>query len=115
MFNAIEVHCGEPMRVVTSGIPTMPGNCVYEQSNWLRDNDDQFRMLMLKEPRGYPPLRCNLVVPAKHPDAAAGYIIMEQVEYPMMSGYNTIAVATALLETDMLSLLQSLIWKPQLV
>jgi proline racemase len=41
-------------------------------------------------------------VPAKHPDAAAGYIIMEQVEYPVMSGGNTIAVATALLETGML-------------
>jgi len=41
-------------------------------------------------------------VPAKHPDAAAGYIIMEQVEYPVMSGGNTIAVATVLLETGMI-------------
>ena len=41
-------------------------------------------------------------MPAKHPDAAAGYIIMEQVEYPVMSGGNTIAVATVLLETGMI-------------
>ena len=39
-----------------------------------------------------PPLCCNLVVPPKHPDADAGFIIMEQVEYPMMSDGNTIAV-----------------------
>lgn len=106
MFNAIETHCGEPMRVVTSGIPTIPGESVYEQSNWLRDNDDQFRKLMLREPRGYPPLCCNLIVPAKDPRAAAGYIIMEQTEYPMMSGGNTISVATALLETGMIPMVE---------
>ncbi len=57
---------------------------------------------MLREPRGYPPLCCNLIVPAKDPRAKAGYIIMEQTEYPMMSGGNTISVATVLLETGMI-------------
>ncbi len=102
MFDAVETHCGEPMRVVTSGIPTIPGNSVYEQALWLEKNDDQLRRLMLREPRGYPPLCCNLIVPAKDPRAKAGYIIMEQTEYPMMSGGNTISVATALLETGMI-------------
>jgi proline racemase len=102
MFNAVETHCGEPMRVVTGGLPKIPGNSVYEQALWLEKNDDQIRKLMLREPRGYPPLCCNLIVPPKHPDAEMGYIIMEQIEYPMMSGGNTISVATALLETGMI-------------
>lgn len=101
-FDAIEMHAGLPMRVITTGVPTIPGKSVYEQALWLEENDDQIRKLMLREPRGYPPICCNLIVPAKHPDAAAGYIIMEQVEYPMMSGGNTICVATALLETGMI-------------
>lgn len=102
MIQAVETHSGEPMRVITGGVPNIPGNTVYEQMKWLEHNDDQVRMLMLREPRGYPPLCCNLIVPPKHPDAAAGYIIMEQVEYPVMSGGNTIAVATVLLETGMI-------------
>ncbi|WP_432535124.1 proline racemase family protein [Kineococcus arenarius] len=102
MIHAVETHSGEPMRVITGGVPHIPGDTVYEQMRWLEANDDQLRQLMLREPRGYPPLCCNLVVPAKHPDAAAGYIIMEQVEYPVMSGGNTIAVATVLLETGMI-------------
>ncbi|EGO65583.1 proline racemase family protein [Acetonema longum] len=102
IFHAVETHSGEPMRVVTGGVPNIPGNTVYEQMKWLEKNDDQVRMLMLREPRGYPPLCCNLIVPPKHPDAAAGYIIMEQVEYPVMSGGNTISVATVLLETGMI-------------
>lgn len=39
MFQAIETHSGEPMRVVTSGIPTIPGNSVYEQMVYLREHD----------------------------------------------------------------------------
>ena len=101
-FNAVDTHSGEPMRVITGGVPHIPGNTVYEQMRWLEENDDQIRKLMLREPRGYPPACCNLIVPPKHPDAAAGYIIMEQVEYPVMSGGNTISVATVLLETGMI-------------
>lgn len=102
MIHVVDTHSGEPMRVITGGIPNIPGDTVYEQMVWLRENDDQIRNLMLREPRGYPPLCCNLIVPPKHPKADAGYIIMEQVEYPVMSGGNTIAVATVLLETGML-------------
>lgn len=90
------------MRVITGGVPHIPGDSVFEQMEWLKRNDDQVRMLMLREPRGYPPVCCNLIVPAKNPSAAAGYIIMEQTEYPLMSGGNTISVATVLLETGMI-------------
>ncbi|MDC7291024.1 proline racemase family protein [Blautia schinkii] len=101
-FDSVECHEGEPMRVVTSGIPSIPGNTVYEKCKWLEKNDDQLRLLMLREPRGIPATCCNLIVNTNREDCKAGYIIMEQVEYPMMSGGNTIAVATALLETGMI-------------
>lgn len=104
MIHSIETHSGEPMRVIVGGVPHIPGDSVYEQMKWLEENDDSLRKLMLREPRGYPPLCCNLIVPPKHPDAAAGFIIMEQIEYPMMSGGNTIAVATVLLETGMVAM-----------
>ncbi|SJM67802.1 proline racemase family protein [Gulosibacter sp. 10] len=102
MIHAVDTHSGEPMRVITGGVPHIPGDSVYEQMRWLEQHDDGLRKLMLREPRGFPPLCCNLVVPPKHPDADAGFIIMEQVEYPVMSGGNTISVATVLLETGML-------------
>ncbi|GAB3182596.1 proline racemase family protein [Nesterenkonia halophila] len=104
LFHCVETHSGEPMRVITGGLPDVPGSTVYEQAQWLERHADGIRKLMLREPRGYPPLCCNLIVPAKHPDAAAGFIVMEQTEYPMMSGGNTIAVATVLLETGILTM-----------
>ena len=102
IFTTVETHSGEPMRVITGGVPHIPGTTVYEQMKWLEKNDDQIHMLMCREPRGYPPMCVNLLVPPKHPEADAGFIIMEQVEYPVMSGGNTISVATVLLETGMI-------------
>ena len=102
VLNVVETHDGEPMRVVTGGVPHIPGNSVYEMEEYLRTHDDSLRKFLLREPRGYPPLCCNILVPPKHPDAAAGFIIMEQTEYPMMSGGNVISVATVLLETGII-------------
>jgi proline racemase len=102
MIQAIDTHAGTPMRVITGGVPHIPGNSVYEKMKWLEANDDQLRKLMLREPRGYPAHCCNLLVPPNHPEADAGYIIMEQIEYPVMSGGNTISVVTVLLEMGIL-------------
>ncbi|SDO56562.1 proline racemase family protein [Desulforhopalus singaporensis] len=101
-ITAVDTHAGEPMRVITGGVIDVPGNTVFEKMKWLQKEDDQLRRMMMREPRGYPPLCCNLVVPSSHPEADAGFIIMEQHEYPGMSGGNAIAVATVLLETGML-------------
>lgn len=101
-LHAVDTHAGTPMRVVTGGIPHIPGATVYEKMKWLEQNDDGLRKLLLREPRGYPAHCCNIIVPPTHPEADAGYIIMEQIEYPVMSGGNTISVVTVLLEMGML-------------
>lgn len=108
VINVVETHDGEPMRVVTGGVGHIPGNSVYEMEEYLRLHDDSLRKFLLREPRGYPPLCCNILVPPKHPDAAAGFIIMEQTEYPMMSGGNVISVATVLLETGIIPMKEGL-------
>jgi len=68
----------------------------------LEEHADWLRKLMLREPRGYPALCCNVILPPTDPKADAGFVIMEQTEYPAMSGSNTICVTTVLLETGML-------------
>jgi proline racemase len=103
MITAVDLHaCGEPGRVITGGVLDVPGKTMFEKRQHFEAYHDDIRKRMLREPRGYPAANCNLLLPPTHPDAQAGYIIMEQVEYPPMSGTNTICVATTLLETGML-------------
>ena len=104
-IQAVDAHaCGEPGRVIVGGVSDVPGDTMFAKMEHLRDHGDNLRKLMLREPRGYPAANCNLILPPTHPDADAGYIIMEQTEYPGMSGTNTICVATVLLETGMVEM-----------
>src|ERR687889_586069 len=103
MLQAVDAHAaGEPGRVIVGGVLDVPGASMFEKMEHLRDHGDELRRLMLREPRGYPVLCCNVILPPTHPEAQAGYVIMEQVEYPGMSGTNTMCVVTVLLETGML-------------
>src|SRR6476661_2772196 len=89
---------GEVGNVVVGGVDPPAGATVREQMETLRA-DDRLRRFLLREPRGSVATHANLIVPATRDDCAFGFIIMEPTEYPLMSGSNTICVATVLLET----------------
>jgi proline racemase len=104
MITAVDAHaCGEPGRVITGGVLDVPGATMFEKKVYLETHADHIRLRMLREPRGYPAANCNLILPPTHPEADAGFVIMEQVEYPPMSGTNTICVVTVLIETGMIA------------
>ena len=103
VIHAVDAHAGgEPGRVIVGGVLDVPGDTMYAKMVYLQTHADDLRQRMLREPRGYPAANCNLLLPPTHPEADAGFVIMEQVEYPGMSGSNTICVTTVLLETGML-------------
>jgi proline racemase len=103
MVTAVDAHAGgEPGRVIVGGVLDVPGASMFEKRLYLEQHADDLRKRMLREPRGYPGLCCNLILPPTRPEADAGFVIMEQTDYPPMSGSNTICVTTVLLETGML-------------
>ena len=98
------VHChaeGEVGDVIVSGIEPPPGNSVLEQSRFIA-TDQTLRRYVLNEPRGGVFRHVNLLVPATHPDAQMGFIIMEPADTPPMSGSNSICVSTVLLESGLI-------------
>lgn len=95
----MDTHAGgDVSRIVTGGIDPLPGDTVRAQMEYLRDDADGLRRLLLEEPHGIPEMSVDLLVPPTDPRAAAGYIIMEVMGYPIYSGSNTICTATAVLE-----------------
>lgn len=98
-FKMMDTHAGgDVSRIVLGGIDALPGATVRDQMHYLRDDADGLRKLLLFEPYGVPEMSVDLIVPATDPEAAAGYIIMEVMGYPIYSGSNTICTATAVLE-----------------
>lgn len=95
-----DVHVGGDVhQIVLGGIGSIPGQTILEQRDFLRDRADDLRRIVLNEPRGgHPSHFADLVLPAKDPSAAAGFVIMEYLGYPLFSGSNTMATAIALVE-----------------
>jgi proline racemase len=97
-ITVVDAHAGgEPGRVIVGGVHDVPGATMLEKRDHLWREADRLRRLVLREPRGYPATCANLVLPPTRPDADAGFVIMEQAEYPAMSGSNTICTATVLI------------------
>ncbi|SIO29418.1 trans-3-hydroxy-L-proline dehydratase [Vannielia litorea] len=102
VIHTVSAHAeGEVGDVITGGVAPPPGKTLWEQSRWIA-TDGRLRNLMLNEPRGGVFRHVNLLVPPKHPEADAAFIIMEPEDTPPMSGSNAICVATVLLDTGIL-------------
>ncbi|WP_062014540.1 proline racemase family protein [Aureimonas sp. AU4] len=97
-IHVISAHAeGEVGDVIVGGVAPPPGDTLWAQSRWIA-KDDTLRRFVLNEPRGGIFRHVNLLVPPKHPEADAAFIIMEPEDTPPMSGSNSICVATVLLD-----------------
>ena len=106
VIHTVSCHAeGEVGDVIVGGVAPPPGETLWEQSRWIA-RDNRLRNFMLNEPRGGVFRHVNLLVPPKHPDAAMGWIIMEPIHTPPMSGSNSICVATVLLETGLVPMVE---------
>lgn len=106
VIHTVSAHAeGEVGDVIVGGVAPPPGETLWEQSRWIAA-DGTLRNLMLNEPRGGVFRHVNLLVPPRHPEADAGFIIMEPEDTPPMSGSNSICVATVLLDTGILPMVE---------
>lgn len=101
----VEAHCeGDTGRVVTGGLPRIPGRNPAEQLEHLNEVDDKLRRFLVFEPRGASNMSTNILVPKTLPEADAAFIILQADRAHAMSGSNCICVATVLLETGMVEM-----------
>src|ERR1700755_3449532 len=109
MGTARVIHCvdthaeGEPSRIVVGGVLDVPGDTMLDKMHAL-EADDTLRRLLIFAPRGSAPLSADVILPSPHPDADAGFVIMESSSYEGMSGTNTINTALVLLGTGMVEM-----------
>jgi trans-L-3-hydroxyproline dehydratase len=105
-IHIINCHAeGEVGDVIVGGVAPPPGNTIWEQSRFIA-RDGKLRNFVLNEPRGGVFRHVNLLVPPKDPKAHAAFIIMEPEDTPPMSGSNCICVATVLLDTGIIPMVE---------
>jgi len=98
-ISTVEVHTGgEPFRIVTSGLPRLPGKTIVERRAWLKTNADEIRQSLMFEPRGHADMYGGYLTEPVSPNADFGIIFLHNEGYSDHCGHGVIALATAAVE-----------------
>ena len=101
-FSAVDSHTeGMPTRVITGGVPQLPGDTMLERKLRFEEERDELRLLLMQEPRGHGAMSGAILQPPTRPEADWGVLYIEVSGCLPMCGHGTIGVATVLVETGM--------------
>jgi proline racemase len=104
VIQAIDSHtAGEPTRIVTGGLPAVPGVSMAEKRGNLQGAHDQLRRALVLEPRGHDAIVLAFLLPPCAPGAHLGVVFANDVGYLGMCGHGAIGVATVAVATGMVA------------
>jgi proline racemase len=107
VFHAVDSHTeGMPTRVITGGVGVIPGATMFDRRRYFIDNLDHIRKLLMFEPRGHSAMSGAILQPSTRPDADVGVLYIEVSGCLPMCGHGTMGVATVLVETGMVPVVQ---------
>ncbi|MFN8344093.1 MAG: proline racemase family protein [Spirosomataceae bacterium] len=100
---AIDAHTGgEPLRIITSGLPEIKGNTILERRAYLKEKHDYLRKALMWEPRGHADMYgCILTEPVTE-YADFGVIFLHNEGYSSMCGHGIIAVTKVAVELGLI-------------
>lgn len=102
-LQTIDSHTGgEPLRIITGGLPPIPGETILDRRRYMREHLDDVRQILMYEPRGHHGMYGAVPVPPVSPDADLGVLFMHNEGYSTMCGHGVIALVTVAIETGML-------------
>ena len=103
MITTVDSHtAGEPTRVVTGGIPHIPGNDMQKKKEWMAKNRDYLRKMLMWEPRGHRDMFGAVITEPASDNADVGIIFMDSGGYLDMCVHGSIGAITVLVETGMI-------------
>ncbi|MGS0741514.1 trans-3-hydroxy-L-proline dehydratase [Glaciimonas sp. GG7] len=98
-IHTVDAHTGgEPLRIVTSGLPPVPGETILERRAWLEKNRDDVRQFLMNEPRGHADMYGAYLLPAVTKEADFGVVFIHNEGYSDMCGHGIIALGKVLVE-----------------
>jgi 4-hydroxyproline epimerase len=101
-FFCIDAHtCGNPVRVVTGGGPSLDGESMLERRRHFLEEYDWIRTGLMFEPRGHDMMSGSILYPPTREDCDAGILFIETSGCLPMCGHGTIGTVTVMIEHDL--------------
>lgn len=104
-ITSIDAHtAGEPLRVITSGFPKLPGETILEKRRYIKEHYDHLRTALMWEPRGHADMYGCILTEPVTPDGTLGVLFLHNEGYSTMCGHGIIGLAKVILDTGMLDI-----------
>lgn len=101
-ITTIDAHtAGEPFRVITGGLPELPGDTILARRRYLKDNLDHLRTALMWEPRGHADMYGCVITPPVSAEADFGILFLHNEGYSTMCGHGIIGIVKVALETGL--------------
>lgn len=98
-FFCVDAHtCGNPVRVVTGGGPSLEGETMLDRRRHFLEEYDWIRTGLMFEPRGHDLMSGAILYPATRDDCDAAVLFIETSGCLPMCGHGTIGTVTVLVE-----------------
>ncbi|MBA3416386.1 MAG: proline racemase family protein [Chloroflexia bacterium] len=102
VVSTIDAHAaGEPLRIITAGVPPLLGATILERRRFMAEHYDGLRRALLFEPRGHADMYGAILTPPVTATADYGVLFLTNEGYSSMCGHGIIALTTSLIETGM--------------
>ncbi|GAA0606206.1 proline racemase family protein [Virgibacillus siamensis] len=100
MISTVDLHvAGEPLRVITGGLPPIKGRTQPERRAYCIKHMDGLRKTLMNEPRGHHGMYGCIITPPATEQADFGVLFMHNEGWSTMCGHGIIAVVTMVIET----------------
>ena len=104
-IQVIDSHAGgEPFRVVTHGLPDIPGATVLDRRRYASQHLDHLRQALMWEPRGHRDMYGGWIGAPVAPDSDFSILFTHNEGYSTMCGHGIIAVTKVVLDTGMMAM-----------
>lgn len=99
LISTVDTHtAGEPTRIITAGLPSLPGETMAAKRDYFAAHLDHVRLFLTQEPRGHSAMHVAVLTPPTRPEADVAGLIMNAFGYLNMCGHGTLGVVTTLVE-----------------
>ncbi len=104
-ITAIDAHtAGEPLRVITSGLPPLPGDTILAKRRYAQEHLDDLRTALMWEPRGHADMYGCIVTEPVTADGTLGVLFLHNEGFSTMCGHGVIGLAKAGLDTGIIKI-----------
>lgn len=103
LITTVDTHtAGQPTRIVTAGLPPLPGATMAEKRDFFVAHLDSLRRFLTQEPRGHSTMHVAVLTTPTQPEADIAGLIMNSFGFLNMCGHGTLGIVTALVELGMI-------------